>query len=96
MEKPADSIAKDPRDPVAVTFGDVLRSHRKNAGLSQMALAERSDIDRTYVSFLERGVRQPSLKVVLRLGYALGVLPSELVREVSDVVTPKELGMQDV
>ena len=82
MEKPVASGEEDLRDPVAVVFGGVLRGRRRSAGLSQMALAEQSDLDRTYISFLERGTRQPSLKVLLRLGRALGSTASDLVQEV--------------
>jgi transcriptional regulator with XRE-family HTH domain len=71
---------------VARAFGEVLRDHRKHAQLSQEKLAEASELDRTYISFLERGVRQPSLVTLIKLGRALGVPVSDLVSEVQERV----------
>lgn len=50
-----------------------LKAARKSAGLSQEALALSADVDRTYVSQLERGVANPSLQVLFRLAQVLGV-----------------------
>jgi hypothetical protein len=41
--------------------------------------AEYADMDRTFVSLLERGLRQPSLDNLFRLARALGVAPATLV-----------------
>jgi transcriptional regulator with XRE-family HTH domain len=67
------------RQPVAAAFGYVLRSVRQEAGVSQEDLAFRADVDRTYPSLLERGRRQPTLAIVLRLARALTMEPAELV-----------------
>ena len=64
---------------VAVAFGQVLRDCRDKVGLSQEELAGRADVDRTYVSLLERGRRQPSLEMLFKLSRALGVAPATLV-----------------
>jgi transcriptional regulator with XRE-family HTH domain len=45
-------------------------------------LAERGDFNRTYVSDLERGIKQPSLFTIVRLSYALKIKPSELLEKV--------------
>lgn len=45
------------RHKVAEAFGIVLRTVRDAAGLSQEQLAEAADVDRTYPSLLERGLR---------------------------------------
>jgi transcriptional regulator with XRE-family HTH domain len=55
-----------------------LRAARVEKGWSQDVLAERTASDRTYVSDLERGLRNPSLKVVARFAYALGVKIGDL------------------
>ena len=68
------------RRQVAVAFGGILRAARCSAGLTQERLAEEADIDRTYPSLLERGLREPGLGVVLTLGKALGIDPVILVR----------------
>jgi transcriptional regulator with XRE-family HTH domain len=56
------------------------RSARIKANISQEDLAEIADIDRTYPSLLERGLREPGLGVVIRFGNALDVGPLLLLR----------------
>ncbi len=65
---------------VARAFGQVLRTLRKGAGLTQEQLAEAADLDRTYPSLLERGLREPGLSTVLRLGEALRMSPALLLQ----------------
>ncbi|HEY1561276.1 MAG TPA: helix-turn-helix transcriptional regulator [Caulobacteraceae bacterium] len=60
-------------------LGRNVREARKQKGLSQEALALEADMKRSYVSDLERGLRNPSVKAVERLAIALKVLPSELL-----------------
>lgn len=66
------------------TFGTVLRKYRKLRGLSQEKLALEANIDRTYLSELERGIRKPTINTVFALSYALGVKPSDVIREVEE------------
>ena len=47
-------------------FGRNGSRFRDQAGLSQDKLAEKADLDRTYLSGIERGVRNPSIKTVMR------------------------------
>lgn len=56
-----------------------LRALRAERGLSQEALGQELGIDRTYVGALERGERNPSLRVVQDLADGLGVLAIELL-----------------
>ena len=69
-------------EPVAKAFGEVLRTLRKERGLSQEKLAEMCDLDRTYISMLERGLHQPSLTAFLRLAQAVEVSAAMLVESV--------------
>lgn len=64
----------------AVAFGEVLKELRRGAELSQDALAEKADLERTFISFLERGERQPTISTILSLAIALNVDAEELVR----------------
>jgi transcriptional regulator with XRE-family HTH domain len=57
----------------------VLKLARNGAGISQEELAEAADIDRTYPSLLERGLRQRTLAVLIAVGYALEIDPALLV-----------------
>lgn len=59
----------DIRDTLALN----LRKFRRARGLSQEELAHRAEIDRTYISSLERSVYAAGIDVVERLARALGV-----------------------
>lgn len=62
-------------------FGEVLRRHRSEQNVSQEELAFQAGVDRTFVSRLERGVRQPTITTLIGIGRALGVSAADLVRE---------------
>ena len=57
------------------------RELRESRGLSQEALAFDADVDRTYVSQIERAVANPSLRVLWQIASTLGVSISDLCRE---------------
>ncbi len=59
----------------------VLRKRRRKAGLSQEALAFEAGVHPTYISLLERGLRNPSLVTVGILAEALETNMTSLVRE---------------
>jgi transcriptional regulator with XRE-family HTH domain len=61
-------------------FARNLRAHRLRAGLSQEELAHRADIDRTYVSALERRVYAAGIDVVDRLARVLALEAADLLR----------------
>lgn len=64
----------------AEAFGKVLKNTRKESGLSQEQLALQSGLDRTFISLLERGKRQPSLTSIIEVSAYLDISASELVR----------------
>jgi transcriptional regulator with XRE-family HTH domain len=53
-------------------YGQAIRRHRELLRLSQEELASRASIDRTYISGVERGVRNPTLEVMQRIATSLG------------------------
>lgn len=57
-----------------------LRTLRQARRMSQETLAHEAEIDRTYISSIERGVYATSIDVLDRLAKALGVEASELLR----------------
>ncbi len=57
-----------------------LRKFRQAKGLSQEELADRAEIDRTYISAVERSVHAASIDVVDRLARGLGVEAADLLR----------------
>lgn len=59
-------------------FGARVKELRHQAKFSQEELAALCDLDRTYISGIERGQRNPSLRNILRIARALGVSPSVL------------------
>lgn len=61
------------------TFAANLRRYRKAVGLSQEELAHRAQIDRTYVSSLERCQYAATLDVIEKLAVELGIEPAELL-----------------
>ena len=67
--------------PLVRKFGRIVRRRRQHAGVSQEALADRAGLHRTYISLLERGLRNPSLTVVSKLARALGTSMTSLVAE---------------
>ena len=73
-------VAGVTRRPIATQFGKVLREERIKKGLSQEALALECDLDRTFVSMIERGVRQPTLQTLFTLCGILKIKPSRMVR----------------
>ncbi len=72
--------------PSAPAFGAVVRRRRRDRGLTQAALAEAADLHLNHISFLERGLRTPSLDVVFQVAHGLGVPVVELVAEVAEVL----------
>ena len=64
---------------IRVKFGERVRLRREELGLSQEEFAFQSGIHRTYVSGIERGVRNPSLTMVERIVQALDMSFSELL-----------------
>lgn len=66
------------RDEVLNVFGQLVRQRRQQIGISQEELGYRSGLDRTYISGLERGVRNPSLTALVSLSQGFGISVSDL------------------
>jgi transcriptional regulator with XRE-family HTH domain len=66
-------------DNLPKQFGEKVRNERTKAGLSQEKLALSTGLDRTYISGIERGRRNPSLKNIGRIANALKLSISELL-----------------
>jgi len=60
-------------------FGLVLRNLRNQKAFSQERLALEAGLARTYVSLLERGLRQPSLTTILNIATVLAIPPSTIL-----------------
>ena len=67
-------------------FGEALQELRKERGLSQEKLAEYTNVDRVYISFLENGKRSPSLKMIFAVSSILEIDASELIRRMESKI----------
>lgn len=61
-----------------LAFGRVLRTLRREAGLTQEELSFKAEIERNYVSLIERGVNQPTIRIIFKLATALNTKPSKI------------------
>lgn len=67
---------------LGTAFGEVLRRLRYERKLSQEQLAADSNLDRTFISHLETGRKQPTLLTIFRLADALALSPSAMIEKV--------------
>jgi transcriptional regulator with XRE-family HTH domain len=63
--------------------GNVVVRYRIRKGFSQAALADQLCCDISYISQLERGLINPSLRRILEIAEALGIDAATLIRQVS-------------
>jgi len=75
MEREEQDVTRD----FFVTMGQRISRLRRERGLSQSELAQSAELDRTYLSGVERGKQNPSVGVLLRLAAALGVSIGDLL-----------------
>jgi transcriptional regulator with XRE-family HTH domain len=68
--------------PFKKVFGQVLRELRLEREMSQEALASASGLHLNHVSYLERGIKSPSLIAVFQLAGALQIPASDIVTRV--------------
>lgn len=79
MASPAKSSSK--LDPSAA-FGQLLRKHRVRLKMSQEALAARSGYERAFISLIELGKTNPSLRSIFDICGSLEMKPSVFLRQV--------------
>lgn len=80
-------------EQVIAALGRRLRELRQTIGLSQEKFAARAGLDRTYYARMERGERNPSVKQLAKIAYALSVPVAALFAE-SDQHIPGEDAME--
>jgi transcriptional regulator with XRE-family HTH domain len=59
--------------------GRNLSKFRKEKGLTQEELAFDCELDRTYISGIERGIRNPTVLIIQKIATALKVAPYQLL-----------------
>ncbi len=75
---------------VLVKLGQNVRALRKRRSMSQEHLALEAELDRTYISQVERGRRNVSVINLCRLAYVLGIPPSALLEGIEWVIEEGE------
>ena len=70
------------RNGILSVLGLNVRKRREARALTQEKLAERAGLDATYISGIERGLRNPGIKNVAKLAKALGLSTAELCKGV--------------
>ncbi|MBS2008000.1 MAG: helix-turn-helix transcriptional regulator [Cyanobacteria bacterium SZAS TMP-1] len=73
-------MSEKPDDNLYISLGKVILQRRKDLGLSQEQLAKRSNVDRAFLSAVERGKRQPSFGTVSKVASGLDIRYSQLIR----------------
>jgi len=71
-------------------FGLVLKDLRNNKNISQEKLALDGELDRTFISLMERGLRQPSLTTILQISDALNIKADVLIAQVVKKLSGEE------
>lgn len=74
-------MAQDPWSGQVEAIGQFIHAQRKLAKLSLRELAAMSDISNAYLSQLERGMHQPSVRVITQVAQALGMPPETLLAQ---------------
>jgi transcriptional regulator with XRE-family HTH domain len=74
---------------VAACVGAVIRRLRESTGIAQDVIPLLAQVDRSYYGKLERGERQPSIGVLLRIASALGTTAAELIAQVELTLSKK-------
>jgi transcriptional regulator with XRE-family HTH domain len=88
MKAPNPKKPPDKRNAVCTEIGKSLKRHRIEKEKSQETLAFEAEVDRTYVSQIERGVANPSVLTLANLCHSLGITLADLFATVSISLAP--------
>lgn len=75
---------------IEAAFGQVIRGLRKKHQFSQEKLAEISTLDRSFISLLECGHKQPSLITIFQLAKALNMSATKIITIVEKKIQPEK------
>jgi transcriptional regulator with XRE-family HTH domain len=70
-------------------LGAFIRMQRRLADMSLREMASLTSVSNAYLSQIERGLHQPSLRVLRSIAQALSIAPEDLLRR-ANFMTPKE------
>jgi transcriptional regulator with XRE-family HTH domain len=67
-------------------FGKIIKQLREEREMSQQELADYAELDRSYISDMERGRYNPTLLTVYKLAEILKVKPNEIIQKVDKLL----------
>jgi len=67
-------------------FGEVIRNLRKRSSISQEKLADISKLDRSFISLIECGHKQPSLITIFQIAKAFNISASKIMSLVEEKI----------
>ena len=80
---------------IKVYFGMLLKRKRKEKKFSQQYLANKSGLNRTYISLMERGLKTPSLSTIFKLSSTLEIEASTLIQELERDLSANNVNIVD-
>lgn len=69
-----------------IAFGTVLKKIRQEKNFSQEKLAGECGLDRTFISLMERGLRQPSLKTIFKIASVLKTSSALIIKLTEELI----------
>ena len=78
------------RSTINSAVGQAIREVRNSKNIAQEKMAFDSNIDRTYASALERGLKNPSIEVILKLAEGLDYPAWEIVKRIEEILDKKK------
>lgn len=85
------TVLKREVEPLLVALGKVIRERRVALGMSQEDLAQKSGLHRTYVSDVERGIRNLTVGALWFISTGLGMQLREIISLMENRVAAEEL-----
>lgn len=79
--KPRKAPSSDHHLRPQIVFGQMVRERRIALGLTQSDLEDDDVLDRSYISKIELGKRQPCLKAIISIARAFQITPAELMTD---------------
>lgn len=74
------------KEVINEAFGKVIKQLREEQELSQQELADYAELDRSYISDMERGRYNPTLQTIYKLSEILKIKPNKLIEKVDKIM----------
>ncbi len=71
-------------------IGETILRIRNKKGISQEVLSGFAGIARTHLTMIENGTKKPNLETVFKISEALGMKPSELIKEIENAISNED------